>query len=61
MEPINRICSILRRQVVENQMRVGQVIDIVLRDYVTKDGTDPYFVSDEKFAKCLEQYQNDMD
>jgi hypothetical protein len=47
----------LVESMMKHDLRFGQIVSNVF-DKVAKDGTDPFFVTDEKFLKHLTDYVN---
>lgn len=55
--PQDKILKIVRG-LCDNGLRVGQIMSNLF-DEIAKDGTDPFYVEDAKFLKCLEKYAQD--
>lgn len=43
------------RNMNDNDLRIGQIMSNLF-DEISKDGTDPFYVSDEKFLEYLQKY-----
>jgi len=41
----------------DNDLRIGQIISNVFYE-LSKDGTDPFYVTDSKLLECIESYKN---